>query len=172
MFCPLCCGFQAGFLTNISRISLSLFFYKRKTNQIKKEQRRWRETEPCSVMSVLETIQSCCCWNLTWRKKIAGTSQHAIPPSAAHLLPRGAATCCRLSWTGPGRSGPSWPWQGPFNTTQNMDRIFPSRVSSPRPPPRNLPNLSSRPPLDVVQLSAKNSKAKKIFFFFFSFFFC
>ena len=111
-------------------------------------------------------IQSCCCWNLTWRKKIAGTSQHAIPPSAAHLLPRGAATCCRLSRTGPGRSGPSWPRLGPFNTTQNMDRIFPSRVSSPPPPfPETFPISQVVLHLMWSNCLRKIQRLKKYFFF-------
>lgn len=95
-------------------------------------------------------------------RKRAGTSQSIIPPSATHLLPRGATyflcvcVCvymhvCVLSWTRLSRNRAkltqSW------TQTHTMDHIFPLRTF-PTPP--------SSSPLDVIQ--AFSRKSKKICF--------
>lgn len=120
-------------------------------------------------------IQSCCCWNLTGRKKnVAGTSLHTILPSVAHLLPRGRVTCCGLSWTGPSQADELFFFLFFFlfflNNSTEYGLYFSIKSFQPTLNPTHtfsVPHLHHVPfvyPLDVVQLLAKNSKAKKISF--------
>lgn len=94
--------------------------------------------------------------------KKVGMSQHTILPSVMHLLPQGAATCCRLSWTGPGQTGPSWPKLGLFTQHRIWTIFFHYRFLAHPEPSSHIFSVPCLFPFHV-QLFAKNSKTKKIF---------
>lgn len=91
------------------------------------------------------------------KKKVAGTSQHTILPSATHLLPPRSG---HMLWPELGRTRPIQARLTQAETSytaQNIKCIF--RLSA--LPPSHVLSF----PIDAVQLFAKNSKAKKICFF-------
>lgn len=158
------------FQVPILRICPALFIYKEKQNNNKRTKEKnlsgyFGEHRAlfCVVWSGDDTIMSLLKVNQERKyAEVAGTSQHTILPSATHLLPRGAATCYGLSWTAPGQTRPGRHRLG-LRTQPWILSVFFHFPAFPGP------LLSVSPtcclfPQDAVQLYAKNSKAKKIFF--------